>query len=108
MIVADLDCVRVFSGDGLYVKELKPPHVQGEHWKVGEIHTGPRGELVAFDEDTERICVLDADGALLWTSKLDDDLKPDLMAMDWRGQLLCVPEGIADVYVCKPEPSEES
>jgi hypothetical protein len=52
--------------------------------------------------------VLDADGALLWTAKLDDDLKPYVMAMDWRGQLLCVPKGVEDVYVYKPEPSEES
>ncbi len=88
MIVADQDCVRVFSRDGLYVKELKPPHVQGERWKVGQILTGPRGELVAWKantEDTEPIRVLDADGALLWTAKLDDDLIPDVMAMGWRG-----------------------
>ena len=50
--------------------------------------------------------MLDADGALLWTAKLDDEWIPFRMAMDWRGQLLCAPDCIEDVYVCKLEPSE--
>jgi hypothetical protein len=108
MLVADEVCVRVFSRDGLFVKEIKPPHVQGEHWNVKSMCSGPRGELVAFEEDTGTVRVLDADGALLWTAELDDEWAPDRIAMDWRGQLLCVPDCIQDVYVCKPEPCEAS
>ncbi len=52
--------------------------------------------------------MLDADGALLWTAELDDEWRPFCMAKDWRGQLLCVPVGIPDVYIYKPEPCEES
>jgi hypothetical protein len=53
--------------------------------------------------------VLDADNALLWTAKLDDDdeLLPEFcfvsITMDWKGQLMCAPEGIPDVYICKQE-----
>jgi sugar lactone lactonase YvrE len=110
MIVADLDCVRMFSRDGLFVKEIKPPHVQGEHWNVYGMCAGPRGELVAIEADTLTVRVLDADGALLWTAKYDDEYEPWGTAMDWKGQLLCKPWGIQeqDVYVCKPEPFEAS
>jgi hypothetical protein len=108
MIVADDDCVRVFSRDGLFVKEIKPPHVQGENWTVDKICTGPRGELVAFERGARTVRVLDTDGARLWTSDFDDGWRPDCMAMDWRGQLLCVSAEMDDVYVFKPEPSEES
>jgi hypothetical protein len=107
IIVADCDCVRVFSRDGLFVKEIKPPHVQGEHWKPGSLCSGPRGELVAFEEDTQTLRVLDADGALLWTAGLVER-EPDRMAMDCKGQLVCVLDGISDVYVCKPEPCAAS
>ncbi len=65
MIVADLDCVHVFSSDGLCVNELKPPHLQGEHWNVDVMCNGLRGKLVAWEleentEDTFHIQVLDA------------------------------------------------
>jgi tripartite motif-containing protein 71 len=101
MIVADLDCVRVFSRDGLFVKEIKPPHVQGQHCKVDGMCTGPRGELASFESGSRTVRVLDADGALLWTAELDDEWSPFRMAMDWRGQLLCKSVGIPDVYACK-------
>jgi hypothetical protein len=98
----------MFSRDGLFVKEIKPPHVQGEHWKVFNMSTGPRGELVAIEAKTWTVRVLDADGALLWTAKCNDESKPWDTAMDWKGQLLCKLKGIQDVYVCKPEPCEAS
>jgi hypothetical protein len=107
MLVADEDCVRVFSRDGLFVKEIKPPHVQRKHWAVSGMCSGPRGELVAFEADTGMMRVLDADGALLWTAKLHGRERVH-MAMGWRGQLLYVSVEAHDVYVCKPEPSEES
>jgi hypothetical protein len=102
MIVADDDCVRMFNSDGLFVKEIKPPHVQGEHWEVFRICTGPRGELFAFEEDTSTMRVLDSDGALLWTAKLDG-WEPFSMAMDWRGRLICRPEQTNDVFICERE-----
>jgi hypothetical protein len=107
MIVADQDCVRVFSPDGLFVKEIKPPHVQGEHWSVASLCTSPRGELVAFEAGTLTMRALDADGAMLWTAKLDEWV-PFAMAMDWKGQLLCACLGKQDLYICKPEPCEAS
>jgi hypothetical protein len=106
IIVADEDCVRAFSRDGLFVKEIKPPHVQREHWTVFCMWPGPRGELVEYDVFHEITRVLAADGALLWTSELHEDLRP--YAMDWKGQVLCEHAGNGDVYVCKPEPSEQS
>ncbi len=108
MIVRDQNCVRVFSRDGLFVKEIKPPHVQGEHWKVFGMCAGPRGELVAIESDTQTVRVLDADGALLWTAKCNEESKAWDTAMDWKGQLLFKPSGISDVYLCKPEPCEAS
>jgi outer membrane protein assembly factor BamB len=108
IIVADDDCVRVFSRDGLFVRKVKRPHVQGVHWNVHQMCSGPRGELVAYQWDTRTVRVLDADGALLWTAELDDEWALDRMAMGCRGQLLCVPDCIQDVYVCKPEPCEAS
>jgi sugar lactone lactonase YvrE len=108
IIVADYDCVRLFSRDGLFVKEIKPPHVQEEQWKVYSMCSGPRGELATFERGSQMMRVLDADGALLWTAKLDNEWGTSCMAMDWRGQLLCKPCGIQDVYVCKPEPCEAS
>jgi hypothetical protein len=110
MIVAYPDCVQMFSRDGLFVKEIKPPHVQGERWKVFDMCAGPRGELVAIEADLLTVWVLDADGALLWTANCNNGWRPWVTAMDWKGQLLCVPQGdgISDVYLCKPEPFEAS
>ncbi len=102
MVVACDDCVLLFSRDGLFVKEIKPPHVQREHWNVNSMCTGPRGELVTSEAGTQTLRVLDADGVLLWTAKLVD-WRP--WAMDWKGQVLFASPKKQDVYVCKPEPS---
>ncbi len=72
MMIADVPSVCVFSRDGAFVKELKPPHVQGKSWGVYDMCTSPRGELVALQETRQIIRVLDADGALLWTAELRD------------------------------------
>ncbi len=107
MIVADDDCVRLFSRDGLFVTEIKPPHVQGEHWKVKSMCNGQRGEIIACEKDTRTIRVFDADGALLWTAEPDGRWGPDRMAMDWKGQLLCTNDFTRHLYLCKPEPIEQ-
>ncbi len=108
MIVGAEGRVRVFSRDGLFMKEIKPPHVQGEeeHWSVRNLCTGPRGELVAFEVGTQTVQVLDADGALLWTATHDEWDPPWAIAMDWKGQLLYTLKEIQDVYICKAETSE--
>ena len=113
IIVADSDCVRQFSSDGVFVKEIKPPHWRSEEpWNLWHLCAGPEGELMVLEEDetgSRRVCVLDADFALLWSAGVEtngaDISRPHL---DSRGRVFCVPDSVPDVYVFEKESGEGS
>jgi hypothetical protein len=95
IIVQDCSCVRLFSSEGLFLKEVKPPELgSDEHWcpYPYNLCTGPQGELISVDdyEDSWKVCVRDADCGLLWSAE-DPQLGCSKIKMDYKGRLFCKP-----------------
>jgi hypothetical protein len=90
IIVLDFDCVRLFSVDGLFVKEIKPPELgSDEHWSPYCMCSGTGGELISVEDDERgRLCMRDADYDLVWCVE-DPEKKYWGIRMDYTGRLFC-------------------
>jgi hypothetical protein len=100
IIMEDLRCVRLFSSDGLFLKEVKPPELgSDEHWCPDCLCAGPQGEFVTIEDDESGkiFCMRDADCGLLWSAEVPE-LNALLIKMDHKGRLICLSYD-EDVYI---------
>jgi hypothetical protein len=100
ILVADYNCVRLFSSEGLFLKEVKPPELgSDEGWSPFFICTGPQGELVAVEDDDDgTICMRDADCGLLWSVE-EPELVRVAIERDHKGRLFCRKAGGNDLQI---------
>jgi hypothetical protein len=98
IIVLDFDRVRLFSVDGLFVKEIKPPELgSDESWAPNCICSGTRGELISVEDDKRgRLCMRDVDYDLVWCVE-DPEEKYECIRMDYKGRLFCLSSG--DIHI---------
>ena len=104
IIVEDLRCVRLFSSDGLFLKEVKPPELgSDQHWCPPYLCAGPQGEFVTIEDDESgKICMRDADCGLLW-SVVEPQLSGSVIDMDHKGRFFVCPHGDEDVEIWEVE-----
>jgi hypothetical protein len=103
ILVADDDGFWLFSSDGLFLKEVKPPELgSDENWGPSCMHSGTQGELVTVEGDDDwTVCMRDADCGLLWSVE-EPELTDSTIVMDYKGRLLCKPRN-RDVEVWEVE-----
>jgi hypothetical protein len=109
ILVNDQDCVRQFSSDGLFLREVKPPELgSDERWTPASLTSGSQGEFVTFeDSESRKICMRDAECMLLWSVE-EPELNDCGMEMDLKGRLFTwLPED-SDVQIWEVEFHEPS
>jgi hypothetical protein len=90
IMVMDRDCMRLFSADGLFLKEIMPPEIDiDEPWPPYSMCTGSNGELVTVgSEETHRVYIRDVDCGLLCSME-EPFLQCKAIKMDHKGRLFC-------------------